>query len=419
MACKSCAEKKAARKREAENHKSYGIIDYAKAKLSGKIDETTAQIRLAVCKTCIHRDQDTGKRLFREKDGKFYCGEPRVLGSLYRDDARVGCGCDLEEKCSYVESKCPRRLWGPGNKLSSNIKVIKQVSRETLKGVIDLVGNIGAGIGDVMIQGSIINGLKAKYPNHSIRAIVKSESMHDWLKLIVDDVVLFNDPNYNTGEYTYFTQHEGFEHEDLAAYNKGWNRHQQFAYHSLVEPLPVNLRQSEDGLLKAQERLKEPLVSGKPIVFMAPFATSPTRNWPLPYWVELCTQLQQDGYWVGIVDAINGEERTKIFPCMRYWGLSPNEIIGMFKYAKMIISNDSGMAHVGGSMGLPTIALCGPNIGEVVYGFYKSVKVLQANKNCSTCNFMSSRGNRYSCQAGCEALYDLKPSVVMNAITYQ
>ena len=130
MACKSCSEKKAAR----EANKSYGIIDYTKAKLSGKIDNTTAKIRLAVCKTCIHRDQDTGKRLFREKDGKFYCGEPRVFGSLYRDDARVGCGCDLEEKSSYVDSKCPRRMWGPGTRLSHNIKVIKQVPKEQLKG---------------------------------------------------------------------------------------------------------------------------------------------------------------------------------------------------------------------------------------------------------------------------------------------
>lgn len=411
MACKGCADRKA--EREA-NKKSYGIIDYAKAKLSGKVDDLTSKVRLAVCKTCIHRDQDTGQRLFRVIDGKFYCGEPRIFGSLYRDDVRVGCGCDLEEKCSYVESKCPRRSWGPGDRLSHNIKVLKQAPKESLKGVIDIIG--GGGIGDIMVHGSIYNGLKAKYPNHRVRAVVKTDLQAEWMRLMVDDVVIDNGIDHNVGEFCYTTQKETFEHEDAKALKAGWNRHQQFASNSLIEPVPVTLRHSENALLKAQNRLNEPLADGKKIIFLAPFASWPIRNWPLSYWVELCVRLQDSGYWVGVLDAIQGEERTKPFPCMRYWGLPADEVIGLLEYSDLIIGNDSGMAHIGGSLNKLTLALCGPNLGSVVYGFYKSVKVLQATKNCSMCNFMKDHGLKYSCAVGCEALYELKVDTVLHEI---
>lgn len=90
--------------------KSFGILGYVSAKLSGKVSDETQAARLDICKGCTAVDS-TGQKLFREIGGVAYCGLPRSE-KVYRDDKQDGCGCDLLDKVQYRKSKCPKDLWG-------------------------------------------------------------------------------------------------------------------------------------------------------------------------------------------------------------------------------------------------------------------------------------------------------------------
>lgn len=90
--------------------KSFGILGYVSAKLSGKVSEETQAARLDICKGCTAADT-RGQKLYREIDGVAYCGLPRSE-KVYRDDKQDGCGCDLLDKIQYRKSKCPKDFWG-------------------------------------------------------------------------------------------------------------------------------------------------------------------------------------------------------------------------------------------------------------------------------------------------------------------
>jgi glycosyltransferase involved in cell wall biosynthesis len=97
---------------DVDNKKSFGMLDYVRAK-TGKIasDELIKQRQL-ICMGCKEVDPD-GELLFRETEGKHYCGKP-WKEIIYRSQKKWGCGCELEDKWLYVRAKCPRLKW-PGD----------------------------------------------------------------------------------------------------------------------------------------------------------------------------------------------------------------------------------------------------------------------------------------------------------------
>jgi hypothetical protein len=90
--------------------KSFGVLGYAYAKLSGQAPEETQKARMSACEHCQLTDTK-GERLYRVIDGAAYCGLPRKK-KYYRNEKADGCGCDLADKTKYRKSKCPKSVWG-------------------------------------------------------------------------------------------------------------------------------------------------------------------------------------------------------------------------------------------------------------------------------------------------------------------
>jgi hypothetical protein len=153
-------------------------------------------------------------------------------------------------------------------------------------------------------------------------------------------------------------------------------------------------------------------MKGKPIVCLAPFSTSNQRNWPLHHWIDLAEMLTKAGSFVYFVDGPD-QERTKFVPYLRYWGWSPEHLVALFQKTNLVIGNDSSMAHLGGVTRRPTIAICSTSPGKIVYGWYDTVRVVQSEAACSGCNWFSSRGYRNACNDACEAMWDMKPGIVL------
>jgi hypothetical protein len=398
-----------------------GWLSFFRAKASGRAEKNLADLRYSLCHACTERSEATGDRLFREVDGTYYCGKPRKWLE-WRDEYAEGCGCDLSEKARYEASRCPRRLWGPGNNLNTRkIKVIREAVNPVIQaGVHDLhVGTRtnpmdGTGLGDGLVSACIAEGIRRKHPERRVRIVMGNYGSHEWVRFFWKGEVIPDEETVETpGQWVTWAQHKTFAAEDAQARRHWLTRHQKFALHSGAKPVLPAYEHNEDALFTAQRELAQPLIDGKPIVFVVPFANNTQRMWPKTYSIKLVELLRKKGYWVGVIDGREGKDRTKEFPCMRYWGWGPKQTAGLFKYADLIIGLDSGMAHFGGCLGVPTLALCGPTDGRVVFGFYPTVSIMQAPSGCTACLYHKVNGFGRACLAGCEAMMNLKPGAVV------
>ena len=58
----------------------------------------------------------------------------------------------------------------------------------------------------------------------------------------------------------------------------------------------------------------------------------------------------------------------------------------------------------------------GSLIGQVVFGWYKSVEIAQAPGACAGCYIYTDLGFRPACYADCELMWDFKPAIVASII---
>jgi ADP-heptose:LPS heptosyltransferase len=143
-------------------------------------------------------------------------------------------------------------------------------------------------------------------------------------------------------------------------------------------------------------------VSGTVLVF--PHCIWAPRTWPKSYFVELVWYLKRAKIDVRVVT----EQRDGAFlfvPCI--YGKSLSYVAAAIQVAKLVIGNDSGPAHLAGTIGTPTLAIQGPT-QERIYSYLPEVvsyrkKVLP----CAGCHCLPPF--RDSCNVGCHELYRTFP----------
>lgn len=142
------------------------------------------------------------------------------------------------------------------------------------------------------------------------------------------------------------------------------------------------------------------------------------RRWSGDRFAELAGRLREDGWNVA---AMAGKRAAVETLGCRYWyGFSMGRVAAMIAQADLVIAGDTGPAHLAGTIGTPTLALCGPTIGSVVFGHDPNVLPLhgqgEAVPPCAPCHFSKARGYGESCSAhGCGALAALTPLSVRDA----
>lgn len=142
------------------------------------------------------------------------------------------------------------------------------------------------------------------------------------------------------------------------------------------------------------------------------------RRWPGARFAELARRLREDGWNVA---AMAGKRAAVETLGCRYWyGFSMGRVAAMIAQADLVIAGDTGPAHLAGTIGTPTLALCGPTIGSVVFGHDPNVLPLHGQgasmPPCAPCHFSRARGYGESCSArGCGALGALTPLSVRDA----
>jgi len=144
-------------------------------------------------------------------------------------------------------------------------------------------------------------------------------------------------------------------------------------------------------------------------VLIFPFSYSPVRTWPKAYFVELGLLLKAEGLSVKFVT----EQRDYAFfmPFHCIVGQSWNYIAAAIQSAKLVIGNDSGPAHLAGTIGTPTIAICGSATERVWAHIPEVIPYRKKALSCAGCHCLPPNF-RASCDSGCLELYRTFPEEV-------
>lgn len=153
---------------------------------------------------------------------------------------------------------------------------------------------------------------------------------------------------------------------------------------------------------------------GGNLVLLFPQTLWESRSWPAAYWVELAWRLHERNV-PNIVMLANEDKRFTNTP--RYlWGYDLRKVAALMSVSTMVIGNDSGPAHLSGTIGIPTVVTCGPTRNACVFGHIPEVIAVVNDEPplCAGCHFKAPF--RAACDQGCQALYALKPHVVLGRV---
>jgi hypothetical protein len=150
-------------------------------------------------------------------------------------------------------------------------------------------------------------------------------------------------------------------------------------------------------------------------VLIFPFSFSPVRTWPKAYFVELGLLLRQAGFSVKVVM----EQRDYAFfmPFHCIVGQSWNYIAAAIQSARLVIGNDSGPAHLSGTIGTPTIAIQGATTERIYSHIPEVVSYRKKALGCAGCHCLPTEppaapAFRASCDSGCLELFRTFPEEV-------
>ncbi len=136
------------------------------------------------------------------------------------------------------------------------------------------------------------------------------------------------------------------------------------------------------------------------------------RVWLPSHWLLLERLLIDSGRKVIAIDT--NAERVSFFK-EALVGLPPNRVAALMKAALLVVSNESGMAHLAGALEVPCITLSGPLNGKEIHHIWKNTKVIQGPLSCSGCRW---KGPNYKphCDILCASLQSIQPSDVMKEV---
>lgn len=145
-------------------------------------------------------------------------------------------------------------------------------------------------------------------------------------------------------------------------------------------------------------------------VLIFPFSYSPVRTWPKAYFVELGFLLRNAGFSVKVVMEQRDYAFFMPFHCLV--GMSWNYIAAAIQSARLVIGNDSGPAHLSGTIGTPTIAIQGPTTEKIFAHIPEVISYRKKALGCAGCHFLPENKFRASCDSGCHELYRTFPEDV-------
>jgi hypothetical protein len=119
-------------------------------------------------------------------------------------------------------------------------------------------------------------------------------------------------------------------------------------------------------------------------VLIFPQVAWPSRSYPDSSFKWLAHRLMGAG--ANVVVSLPQFHASHEWP-WAYGGMSLEEMVWAIRTADLVISADTGPAHVAGTVGTKAIVLVGPSPFDLFYGWYKGVEAIDAGMPCVGCNW--------------------------------
>jgi len=152
----------------------------------------------------------------------------------------------------------------------------------------------------------------------------------------------------------------------------------------------------------------------KPVVVMSPVSTCLTRSWPIEQYGLLGVLLERAGHGIVMMDDPDGVI-TKKTRFKRLFGAGAEREAAVIRKCGLMVGNDSGMVHLSAALTVPTLVLCGPTDGNLVFRWYKSTKCIDGLLPCKGCYFYRERGWGEECEHGCLSMHSISVKQVLRA----
>lgn len=142
-------------------------------------------------------------------------------------------------------------------------------------------------------------------------------------------------------------------------------------------------------------------------VLVFPEGCWPARVWPRNYYLELCHLLKDAGVNVAVVT----EKLAPDFGAFRnIHSQSLAFVAAAMQSAELVIGNDSGPAHLAGTIGTRTLAIHGPTTERIFAHIPDVTSFRKKALTCAGCHCLPPF--RDSCSLGCHELYRTFPDDV-------
>jgi hypothetical protein len=171
---------------------------------------------------------------------------------------------------------------------------------------------------------------------------------------------------------------------------------------------------------KVNRRVQEKRIALDDYVLLAPFSAWHTREWPGVHWARLAALLADRGLRVAAIGGWSeGAKLAETFSgtsAQYYYGCDSEWVQDAILGARGVVGNDSGMAHLSGMLGVPTVAVHAQVTAEQLWSDTDVLSVAAKNMSCVGCGWRIERGWRRACENQCSALYSTSPEQVMEAL---
>lgn len=148
-------------------------------------------------------------------------------------------------------------------------------------------------------------------------------------------------------------------------------------------------------------------------VALAPFSAWSDREYSVPGWLALEALLARSGYRTVVLH--DDAERCRPLKSEQVVGQSAERVAGVLLNAVCLVGCDSGLSHLAGALGRPTIVLCGQTVGERIFGLYPRAVCLTGELGCGGC-YWHGVWHARSCQPHCPNLQTITPRRILAAV---
>jgi len=287
------------------------------------------------------------------------------------------------------------------------------------------------GLGDILRTFPVCRGLKEKYPGAEVDYYCLDEYKElvrhcPWVDRIYPVPLVRRrdrDAQPNAVRWSYLDRRydmtvdlycPAYRYERDVRGDVAIDRTSLFCYAAGVRPSTPTLMLSRPHAGWARKAVDQMGGARGPIVGLQPFSTTALRNWPLEYWEELSAWIQAQG-WLSLVFTFRGAKCGRIrgvkLGMPHFWRLA-----ALVKRCNIVVTPDSGVFHLAGSVGVRAIGVFGSTNGEVIRRHYPRASHIQADRGAARCeppcNYAAERGFSPECFSRCQVIENVGPGAV-------